>query len=504
MNQPYVLTLSFALGVSVVLGLLLHLQLYLQRSKSSADPDELAPVRLAWACALSGLCVLMVSSAQPNFDAAWWARGAWLLIPVIAFAFGHSLLALLKQDCEAGWPRRLERAHRGLSLLAALTMLVDLTASTHLLIEPASSAYVGAGFAFSATPLLGLYFAGAALSLLGLLGAALRFLASGRSARVLFAAACVLYMSTIYDFAFWLGIVDGPPMQAFGASAYLAACVHGMRQREGRVLTELRENVQVLESHRRRLLLSASQLQQQRLDSLGALSAVIAHEINNPIQGIMNYAGLLRMTLRDQPAARDYLDKMDAESERVARIARGILRFGKADDSGETLADVAEIVHATLALTRGAIRKESISLHLNIAPELPLVRCHPSQLQQVLINLLTNARDALALRCPTREDEKILSIAVEVAEREGRPWVVFSVGDNGEGMASEVASRVFAPFFTTKSERGGTGLGLPISQGIAEAHGGSLRLLKTQAPGSVFVLELPCAQEVAMDLRVSA
>ena len=244
----------------------------------------------------------------------------------------------------------------------------------------------------------------------------------------------------------------------------------------------------------RRLELEATLRQQQRLESIGTLASGVAHEINNPVQGILNYAELLGLSTSDPESVLEFAGEISTEAERVATIVRNLLAFSRRDGAPERAPTaMAEIVNATLSLIHSTLRKDQITLEIDIAETLPLVPCHAQQIQQILMNLVTNARDALNERWHGHHDEKKIRIQACAIEREERSWVRLSVIDHGAGIPEDVRAHIFDPFFTTKGRDQGTGLGLSVSHGIVREHGGELSVESEIGVGTKFHLDLPSA-----------
>ncbi|KIG15609.1 two-component sensor histidine kinase [Enhygromyxa salina] len=247
----------------------------------------------------------------------------------------------------------------------------------------------------------------------------------------------------------------------------------------------------------RRLELEGQLRQQQRLESLGTLASGVAHEINNPVQGILNYAELL-VDVRERPAmVEEFAGEISTEAERVATIVRSLLAFSRREATPERVpTSITEVVDGTLSLIQSTVRKHQIELQLEISEGLPQVRCHSQQIQQILMNLVTNARDALHDRWPDGGPEKLLVIRAAAVKRGGRELVRLSVIDRGGGIPDAVRAHIFDPFFTTKGRDQGTGLGLSVSHGIALDHGGELIVESEQGVGTSFHLELPALADV--------
>jgi predicted ATPase/signal transduction histidine kinase/tRNA A-37 threonylcarbamoyl transferase component Bud32 len=239
-------------------------------------------------------------------------------------------------------------------------------------------------------------------------------------------------------------------------------------------------------------MLEATLRQQQRLESIGTLASGVAHEINNPVQGIMNYAELIATSPDVSATTREFAEEIGLESERVATIVRNLLAFSRQEgDRAAAPAKLGNIVEGTLSLIRTVLRKDQIQLEIAIPPELPPVSCRVQQIQQVLMNLVTNARDAVTNRWGEYHDNKRIEITGGGFERDGEPWVRLSVHDHGGGVPESVVPFIFDPFFTTKGRDRGTGLGLAVSHGILKEHDGDLRLENHPGEGATFHIELP-------------
>ena len=246
-------------------------------------------------------------------------------------------------------------------------------------------------------------------------------------------------------------------------------------------------------AERERTNLEAQLRQQQKLESLGTLASGVAHEINNPIQGIMNYAELIGGSPVADDEIREYADEIEHETRRVATIVRNLLAFSRQEGEKSMVeTTIPSIVEGTLSLIHAVLRKDQIRLQIELPDDLPAVHCRAQQIQQVIMNLVTNARDALNARWPTYHEDKRIDIIGHAFERGDVTWVRISVVDHGGGIPLEVVPRIFDPFFTTKGRDQGTGLGLAVSHGIIAEHGGELRLDNRFGTGAVFHVELPC------------
>ncbi|RME96120.1 MAG: PAS domain S-box protein [Verrucomicrobia bacterium] len=235
--------------------------------------------------------------------------------------------------------------------------------------------------------------------------------------------------------------------------------------------------------------------QQQKLEAIGTLASGVAHEINNPITGVMNYAEIINDQLPEDSPLREFVYEIIRETQRVATIVRNLLSFARRDQSSFEPTNIRDVVEGTLSLIRTIIKKDRIKLEVDVADDLPLVRCRGQQIQQVLMNLMTNARDALNEKYPEYHDDKIMRVAVRRIEREGRPWVRITVEDHGPGIPPDKQERIFEPFYTTKGRTKGTGIGLSLSMGIINEHKGLMYLESEPGQWTRFHIELEALGE---------
>jgi PAS domain S-box-containing protein len=254
-------------------------------------------------------------------------------------------------------------------------------------------------------------------------------------------------------------------------------------------------------AERERALLQAKLRHQQRLEAIGTLASGVAHEINNPVQSIMNYAQLIRRRGGGEEIE-TYAGEILHEAQRVAAIVRNLRSFARQEGEPYAEMKLSEIVNSTLALIAVMLRKEGIELRVDVPEDTPPVRCHPQQIQQVLMNLLTNARDALNERYPSRGEveERDPRKAIEIRvgpTREG--FARLTVEDFGTGIALDMLDRIFDPFRTTRSQRPGAGVGLSISLAIVREHGGTLIVESEQGVFTRVHLDLPLAGVAAAD-----
>ncbi len=247
--------------------------------------------------------------------------------------------------------------------------------------------------------------------------------------------------------------------------------------------------IESLRADRRRMELEAQVRQQQKLEAIGILAGGVAHEINNPITGVLNYAQLILDGAEPESPPARYAREILREGGRISEIVHNLLTFARQDRQAHSPADLGDIIATTLSLVRTLMRHDNIVLNVAVPEGLPSLKCRSQQIRQVVLNLLTNARDALNERYPGADPDKTLLLRAEAFTREGRAWLRLTVEDHGAGIRPEILDRIFDPFFTTKA--GGTGLGLTISHGIVREHHGELRVESVPGRGTRFHLELP-------------
>ena len=241
-----------------------------------------------------------------------------------------------------------------------------------------------------------------------------------------------------------------------------------------------------------RLSLEAQVRQSQKLESIGTLAGGVAHEINNPINGIMNYAQLIKDVLGAQnETVAEYAGEIILETERIATLVKNLLQFARHDRQSHSPALVADIVEASSSLVRTVMRHDRITFAVEVPEDLPRIKCRSQQIQQVMMNLLTNARDALSEKYPGYDENKLIRVTAEQFSRNQREWIRVTVEDRGPGIPDNVRESIFDPFYTTKDRTLGTGLGLSISHGIVKDHGGELTVECEPGEWTKFHVDLP-------------
>ena len=255
------------------------------------------------------------------------------------------------------------------------------------------------------------------------------------------------------------------------------------------IMGDLRSTTQVMERREQELRDKQEQLVQAgKLATLGELTTGVAHELNNPLNNIGLYVGNVidRIEMGELTAgsALEDLEKAMQQVRKATEIISHLRTFGRAAPVTFEAVDIDEVIERALSLMQEQLRLRAIDVDLDLCPDELVVQGNPIQLEQVFINLLTNARDALD---EVPEEQKKIRI-VSSLERD-RIRIVFE--DTGPGIADDVAKRVFDPFFTTKDVGTGTGLGLSITYSIVKEHGGEIALSKTPGGGATFTVEMP-------------
>jgi len=240
---------------------------------------------------------------------------------------------------------------------------------------------------------------------------------------------------------------------------------------------------EVVEDQKLRLSLAQQQMiQAAKLSALGELVAGVAHELNNPLTVLVGASDILEQQAPEE--LKEYAQMIREATDAARHIVRGLLTFGRQMPLERRHVMVDELIEKVLALTSADLRIESVKVDRDMAADLPPVWADGNQLQQVLVNLVTNAKQAMA---ELPEAERRLKVATRAL---GPDRVRISVEDTGPGIPADVLPKIFDPFVTTKGSAG-TGLGLSISYGIIREHGGQIRADSRPGHGATFTIDLP-------------
>jgi C4-dicarboxylate-specific signal transduction histidine kinase len=262
------------------------------------------------------------------------------------------------------------------------------------------------------------------------------------------------------------------------------------------IMGDLRETTQAVERREQELRDKQEQLvQAAKLATLGELTTGVAHELNNPLNNIGLFVGNVidRVVLGELDSERVLadLEKAMEQVRKATEIITHLRTFGRAAPISLEAVDVDDVISRALSLMHEQLRLRGIAVDLELCPEQLVVLGNPIQLEQIFINLLTNARDALA-DAPRRT----IRIATALAESDR---VKISFSDTGPGIPAGLEQRIFDPFFTTKEVGMGTGLGLSITYGIVKEHGGQIAVVEGSGDGAHFELTLPAAGELSAE-----
>nr|WP_204615423.1 sensor histidine kinase [Desulforadius tongensis] len=240
-----------------------------------------------------------------------------------------------------------------------------------------------------------------------------------------------------------------------------------------------------------KIKMEAQLIQSAKLAAIGEMAAGVAHELNSPMTVIIGTAQmLLREMGKGHPRA-EFLNDIVNSGLRCKRIIQNLLTFSRQEQQPMGSTDINDMVHKVLSLTKYQINRSKITIKTQLEEELPLITANGHQIQQVLINLLLNARDALE----NVSRKKIIKISTGFKDgSKDRQQVWLTVEDNGEGIDEDKIDKIFNPFYTSKGASKGTGLGLSVSLGIAQAHRGTIEVDSTPGQGSIFKLVLPVYQ----------
>ncbi len=261
-----------------------------------------------------------------------------------------------------------------------------------------------------------------------------------------------------------------------------------LREAKGEIERFTRELEQKVEQRTAQLESTREQLvRTERLASLGRLAATVAHEINNPIAGILNLSRLMERIIDEQGIppnrvqdVREYLSQVTHETSRIGSIVSDLLSFARQSRPTIGPVDLPDLVRRSISIVAPKLRLRDIRLEVTTAPGLAPVSCDAQQVEQVLINLVVNAAEA---------SPGGAMVEIRMGPAPGGAYI--EIEDHGSGIPSEEMGRIFEPFFTTKDDGKGVGLGLAVAYGIIEAHGGTIDVRSAEGKGTMFRVVLP-------------
>lgn len=227
----------------------------------------------------------------------------------------------------------------------------------------------------------------------------------------------------------------------------------------------------------------------ETMASVGKMAAVVAHEINNPLSGILTYSKLIKkwvdngqISADKKQEAQQCLDLISSESRRCGDLVKNLLTFSRQAPMNVQSVDINRLIGQTTMLVAPNLKHGAVELHTSLANELPSLQCDPSQIEQVLLAVIVNAADAMPKGGNLWIDSRLSG---------DNAHVVITIRDDGSGIPPEILPKIFEPFVTTKDSTHGTGLGLAVSRGIVERHGGQIRIDSELGKGTAVTITLP-------------
>jgi signal transduction histidine kinase len=232
-------------------------------------------------------------------------------------------------------------------------------------------------------------------------------------------------------------------------------------------------------------------LQSEKLAAMGRLTSQIAHELNNPLYGIMNTLELLKTEVSPQSRRRKVLEMALSETVRLSELLRKMLSFSKPDQEEKQAVDLNTVLDEILLLHEKQLQENDIKIKTSFAAELPLILASKNQLRQVFLNLVANARDAMP-------DGGTLSVTTAADPQN----VKIEISDTGIGIKEKHLKKIFDSFFTTKESVKGVGLGLSVCYGFIKDHGGDIQVQSKVDSGTTFTITFPISMESAQESKI--
>jgi len=302
-------------------------------------------------------------------------------------------------------------------------------------------------------------------------------------------------------------------MSAKGEPLHIEVRVYPVWEKDGRILNfihisrditeqkleeeEITRRLERMVEERTRQLKETHEklLHQDKMSSLGKLSASVVHEINNPIAGILNLTMLIKRIVEEGPAGQEtdfekflyYLNLMETETLRITRIVNNLLTFSRESKLEFSKVDINRLIEKTLFLNANLLKINGVKVEKHLYPDLPEIIGSEDQLQQVLMNIISNAAETIEA-----SGGGVLGLETRYLQKSQRIAVIFK--DTGIVIPKENISKIFEPFFTTKKEGKGVGLGLSVAYGIVRDHGGSIYVEPQEGKGNIFTVKLPLEQ----------
>lgn len=309
----------------------------------------------------------------------------------------------------------------------------------------------------------------------------------------LIAAAVILIVAAIAVSYFWSRKITGPLERLLSATRDIAkgsfdvSVEHDVDDEIGDLATSFNTMAVELKQREESLLVAQRQLvQSEKMAAFGQLSAGIAHEVKNPLAGILGFVQLSqRKVEKDSPLFKN-LQVIEKETKRCKEIIDNLMKFSRQEKVEFDRIGIGMVIEDAATIVRHQLGIHNVKLEVEVSPDLPAVKGNANQLQQVMVNFFINAQQALGgepglvRTTATRRDERSIEVRVS---------------DNGPGIPKDIQAKLFEPFFTTKKSGEGTGLGLAVSYGIIRDHGGEIRVESEPGEGACFIITLPVPED---------
>ncbi len=254
------------------------------------------------------------------------------------------------------------------------------------------------------------------------------------------------------------------------------------------MIQDITSSLEIIEEKK---TMEAEALRSSHLASMGEFAAGVAYEINNPINGFISYSEILKDRMEEQGETADIPDRIIKEGDRVAKIIANLLSFARETSDEPSIHHVKDILSDSLEIMEKQILKDGILLKNNPGKNIPAVKVCDNEIQQVFMNILSNAKYALNEKFSGCHNDKIIKISSDTVIVDDQKYVRMIFHDNGTGIPDDIQERIIDPFFSTKPLGRGTGLGLSISHGIIKKHNGKILIDSVEGEYTKIIVDLP-------------
>lgn len=312
-------------------------------------------------------------------------------------------------------------------------------------------------------------------------------IAANEMRMVIFAISAIIVISLILWY-FVQHLVGKPVSQLVNATNVVASgdfsykIANHKKDELGQLAKSFNDMTQKLADAQRQLI------QSDKLASLGRLAAGVAHEINNPLTGVLTYSSFLLKRVNGNAEMKNDLEVIVRETKRCREIVKGLLDFARQAPEQKTAVSIPAVIDQVLSIIDNQLRLKKIHVKKEIAANLPSIQADANQMQQVFLNLLVNAADAVE-----SEGSEIV-VTANRRQVDGKEFLEVKIHDNGCGISREDLTKIFEPFYSTKGQKG-TGLGLAVVWGIIEKNGGVIKVDSVVGQGTTFIVRLPANEQ---------